>query len=367
MDSVSHEEGSLSRELQQIMTSLGAKIYVDGAGKETGSDTGNLIVRFSGNTDAAPLLFNAHMDTVEPGKNIKVVYADRRFTSEGETILGADDKSAIAILIEVMRVIREKNLPHCPLELVFTVCEEIGLLGARNLDFGKFRATIGYALDTTDPDVIVTKAPCANRFTVVIHGKDAHAGVCPEAGVNAIVLASKAISALDLGRIDPETSCNIGIISGGRATNIIPNRVTINGEVRSHDPDTLERVTGNIRNTFEATIDAYRKSENAIPIADIEFSAHMEFPNTNIPESHPVVILARQAARNLNRSLKTKSTGGGADANIFFDKGIITGVIGTGMTDIHSTNESITIDDMVKTTELVLEIIRIHSNHESDG
>ena len=361
INSVSKEEHTLCMEIKKMVESMGAETCVDDAGDKIGGNTGNLIAKFKGNRKVPPLLLNAHMDTVEPGKGVNAILSDGVFTSDGTTILGADDKSAIAILIESIKIIQENELPHGPLELVFTVCEEIGLLGAKHLDLDRITATFGYALDATDTEGIVTRAPCANRFTIKVHGKDAHAGAAPEKGINAISLASKAIANLELGRIDPETTCNIGIIEGGTATNIVPNLVTIKGEVRSHDEEKMDRVTDTIVSSFKEIVENYKSmtSDNTRPRLEIEIQK--DFPRTYVPDDHAVVTLACRAAENLGRKMKTKISGGGADANIFFEKGIMTGVLGTGMLDMHTVRESVRLDDMVRTTELLLEIIRVHA------
>jgi tripeptide aminopeptidase len=367
IDSVSREERAISGEIKNILESMGAETFVDGAGDKIGGNTGNLIVKFKGNRPAPPLLLNAHMDTVEPGKGVTAVFSNGVFTSDGTTILGADDKSAIAILIETLKIIQENDLPYGPLELVLTVCEEIGLLGAKHLDLDRITATFGYALDATDTEGIVTRAPCANRFEFRVHGKDAHAGAAPEKGINAISLASKAIANLELGRIDPETTCNIGIIEGGTATNIVPNLVTIKGEVRSHDEEKLDKVTDKIVSSFKEIVENYKgmTSDDALPRLETEIQK--DFPRTYVPDGHPVVTLAFRAAENLGRKMKTKTSGGGADANIFFEKGIMTGVLGTGMRDMHTVRESVGLDDMVRTTELLLEIIRVHAEGEGQS
>ncbi|MFO7970840.1 MAG: M20/M25/M40 family metallo-hydrolase [Desulfobacterales bacterium] len=367
IDSVSGEERAISGEIKKILDSMGAETYTDDAGDKIGGNTGNLIAKFTGTRQAPPLLLNAHMDTVEPGKGVTAVFSDGVFTSDGTTILGADDKSAIAILVETLKIIQENELPHGPLELVFTVCEEIGLLGAKHLDLDRITATFGYALDATDTEGIVTRAPCANRFEFRVHGKDAHAGAAPEKGINAISLASKAIAKLELGRIDPETTCNIGIIQGGTATNIVPCLVTIKGEVRSHDEEKMNKVTRTMVSSFKEIVENYKgvASDDARPRLEIEIQK--DFPRTYIPDDHPVVTLACRAAENLGRKMKTKISGGGADANVFFEKGIMTGVLGTGMRDMHTVRESVRLEDMVRTTELLLEIIRVHAEAEGQG
>ena len=360
IDSVSREEKVFSLELRNLLESLGADILFDGAGDEVGGDSGNLIAKFEGNVKAPALLLNAHMDTVEPGRGIIPVLRGGTFFSDGTTILGADDKSAIAILLETIRVLQENELTYGPLELVITVCEEIGLLGAKYLDFDLISATYGYSLDATDTEGIVVRAPSANHLDFSIYGRDAHAGAAPEKGINAIVIASKAIAGLDIGRIDHETTCNIGLIDGGIATNIVPKLVTVKGEVRSHDEDKLRDVTDRIIAAFENTVKSCLNSEEE-ELPRLETKVSRDFSRTEIPTDHPVVLLARKAAEKLGRKMVSKATGGGADANIFFEKGIVTGVIGTGMRDMHTVRESVRLDDMVKTVELMLEIIQLQA------
>lgn len=365
IDSVSKEEGTISGEIKKILASMGAETFVDNAGEKIGGNTGNLIARFKGDPQVPPLLLNAHMDTVEPGSGITPVLKDGTFTSNGTTILGADDKSAIAILLETLRILDENNLSHGPLELVLTVCEEIGLQGAKHLDLSLVTAKYGYALDATDTEGIVTRAPSANRLEFEVLGKDAHAGAAPEKGINAISLASKAIARLELGRIDHETTCNIGMIEGGIATNIVPNLVTIKGEVRSHDEKKLDKITGQIVQSFKGVINDYRNIALDDGFPRLSVNIEKDFPRTHIPENHRVVKLAKKAAENLGRKMVTKTTGGGADANIFFEKGILMGVLGTGMQDMHTVRESVKLDDMVRTTELLLEIIGLHALGET--
>jgi len=366
IDSVSKEEGVIANEIKKILESMGAETFMDNAGDKIGGNSGNLIAKFKGNTKAPPLLLNAHMDTVEPGRGVTAVLENGTFTSDGTTILGADDKSAIAILLETLNILKENDLQYGPLELVFTVCEEVGLQGAKNLDLSLVTATYGFALDATDTEGIVTRAPSANRLEFAIHGKDAHAGAAPEKGINAISLASKAIAKLELGRIDQETTCNIGIIEGGIATNIVPNLVKVKGEVRSHDEEKLNKITNEIEFSFNEVIENYKKMNHSDELPRVEINIEKDFARTHIPDDHPVIKLATRAAENLGRKMVTKTTGGGADANIFFEKGIFTGVLGTGMRDMHTVRESVKLDDMVRTAELLLEIIRLHS-HVADG
>lgn len=358
IDSESRHEAKVAAAIEKSLTDMGAAVSYDRAKEKTGGDCSNLVAKFPGNRKVPPLFLSGHMDTVVPGKGVKVRFKDGIFTSDGTTILGSDDKSAIAIILEVMAVVQENHLPCPPVELIFTVSEEIGLLGAKHLDLTLIDSKFGYILDSTDTNGIVTRAPAANKITIEVIGRAAHAGAAPEKGVNAIYAAAKAISELQLGRIDEETTCNLGIITGGMATNIVPEKVEIKGEARSHDPGKLERVTRTIAAAFEDTA-RHLRGENALPRVDV--TVEHDFPNTHISEDHEVVVLARKAAASLGRSLESKTIGGGADANVFFGKGIAAGVLGTGMTDVHTVNESIALKDMEDTACLVLEILRIHA------
>ena len=361
IDSVSRGEGRLAQELAKLLAKLGAETRFDRAGEKVGGDTGNLIAWLKGTASLPPLLLSAHMDTVEPGKGVTAVLRDGVFTSDGTTILGADDKSALAIILETLRVLKEERIVHGPLEIVFTICEEVGLMGAKHLDYDLLTAAYGYVLDATDTEGIVTRAPAANRIELVVHGKASHAGAAPEKGINAIWLAGQAIGDLTLGRIDRETTCNIGVIEGGIATNIVPDKVIVKGEVRSHDSKKLQAVTDTIVSAFQKAVDGCRVETYNEERPRLEVNVERDFPATHIPENHPVVTLAQQAAANLGRNMICKPSGGGADANIFFEKGILTGVLGTGMKDVHTVGESVAVDDMVRSVELLLEIIRLQA------
>ncbi len=363
--SVSKKEGVFARKLKELLERLGARTQVDAAGKATGSDTGNLVATLPGNRAVAPLLLSAHMDTVQPGEAVHPVFQDGVFRSDGTSILGADDKSAIAVLLESIRVIQEKELPCGPLELVFTVCEEDALAGAKHLDFGRISARYGYVLDATDTEGIVTRAPASDRLTFDVFGKEAHAGAAPEKGINAIQLACRAIASLDLGRIDRETTCNIGVIQGGFATNIVPSRVTVIGEARSHDEAKLTAVTAAIVGAFETAVGKPSGPASGNGLPRLETRVNRSFSKTHVPENHPVVLLAKSAAEALGRKMACKASGGGSDANIFFERGIVAGVLGTGMRDMHTVSEWIRLNDMVRAGELLVKILTLHAESAS--
>ena len=359
-DSPSRHEKAMATLLEKELKALGADVSFDDAHTTSKSETGNLFARIPGTVDAAPILLSGHMDTVVPGKGIKVLFKDGVFRSTGETVLGGDDKSAMAIILEVLETLTEKDLPRPPIELVFTVCEEIGLLGAKHFDASKLSAKMGYILDSKDTEAVVTNAPFAVNYTIKVHGIAAHAGMAPENGVSAIAVASDAITRFSCGRIDSETTCNLGEIKGGAATNIVPDLVEITGEARSHSKAKLEAVLDSIKDAFQDAM-VHAGGGDAENLPYYEMAVEEDFPGTSVPHDHPVVILAQEAGKELGRTIVTQSIGGGSDANVFFGKGIVAGVLGTGMTDVHTLKESITLADMTACAELLCTILVKHA------
>jgi len=357
IDSPSREEGAVAGWIKRTLKEeIGAEVIEDQSRDQTGSESGNIIARIPGTEKIIPLFFNAHMDTVEPGRGIKIIFKDGIFQSDGTTVLGADDKAAIAILIETARLLKEHNVPHGPIEFLFTVCEEIGLLGAKSLDPALLDAKAGYALDSSDPEVLINQAPCAIRFKVRIVGKATHAGLHPELGINAIQVAARALAEVPLGRIDEYTTANVGLIHGGKATNIVPEEVELEGEVRSHNPEKLREVQDQVLGTFHRIALDFKPVENSgLPLIKTEIID--DYPLMSVSEGHPLITTAVKAAKGLGRKLRLDMTGGGSDANIFNAKGLATVVMGIGMQNVHTTSEHIRLDDMVATAELVLEII----------
>ena len=365
IDSISLHEGEIMARLAPLLENLGASVSFDDAGKKLGGESGNLIARLPGNGSGPPLLICAHVDTVEPGRGIVPILENGIFRSSGNTILGADDKSAVAVILETLSVLAEDRIPHSALEIIFTIAEEIGLLGAKNLDYGMVHSRAGYVLDAWDPDALITSAPCANRITFVVKGKSAHAGSSPEKGINAIAAAARAIAELSLGRVDFETTCNVGVIEGGSATNIVPDRVLVKAEARSHDESKLARVTTVMEEAFRrAVADTNRMIPPEIGAASVEVDIENDYRAMRIEDDHPLVRAAVRAGASLGRTVVTKASGGGSDANVFFSKGIPAAILGCGMANVHTTREIVSVDDMVKSTALLLRII---TNHGMEG
>lgn len=357
MDSPSREEGAVADWIKRTLKKeVGADVIEDQSRNQTGSESGNIIVRIPGTEKVTPLFFNAHLDTVEPGRGIKVIFKDGVFQSDGTTVLGGDDKAAVAILIEVARLLKEHKVSHGPIEFLFTVCEEIGLLGAKSLDPALLEAKAGYALDSSDPEILINQAPCAVRFKIRVVGRAAHAGLNPELGINAIQVAARAMAEIPLGRIDELTTANVGLIRGGKATNIVPEEVELEGEVRSHNPRKLREVRDQILEIFHRVAQDFGPVENAgLPLIKAEVID--DYPLMSVSEEHPLVATAGKVAKELGRKLRPGMTGGGSDANIFNAKGLATVIMGIGMQNVHTTSEHIRLDDMVASAEFVLEII----------
>ncbi|MFU8818736.1 MAG: M20/M25/M40 family metallo-hydrolase [Desulfurivibrio sp.] len=359
IDSPSRREGRLAAFLRGLFaTEFKAEILEDASAAATGSDTGNLVVRIGGDGELPALFFNCHLDTVEPASGVRVHRSGETFSSAGATVLGADDKAGIAMLVELARSLKEDGAPRPPLEFVFTTCEEIGLLGAKNLDFRLIRAPGGFALDSAGIDLAVIGAPASNHFTARVHGLAAHAGLHPEKGISAIQLAARAIAELPLGRLDEESTANIGLISGGKATNIVPELARIDGEVRSHSPEKLARYTAAIENAFRGAVQRHNSlsvvpAGPSRPNARLEFMVEEQFPAMRLAADAPVMARLNRAAEQLKRPLRFVVAGGGSDANIFNAQGLPTAILGIGMTDVHTTDESITLSSMVRTAELL--------------
>ncbi len=352
IDSVSGSERNVADLLKVRLKGLGLEVTEDQAGKKINTGTGNIIAWMPATAPAgSPVMLCAHMDTVEPGRGVKPVLQDGIIRSSGDTILGGDDKAGIAVILEVLRIIRDEGILHGGLEVVLTVFEEGGLLGARNLNAGTIRSKLGYILDSDGPPgAIVTRAPAQDRISATVRGRSAHAGICPEKGINAIEVAARAIAGMTLGRIDRETTANIGIINGGKATNIVPDSVFIQGETRSLNGAKKDRQTGII---IEKLNEAASGSG-----ASVDIKVENLYREFSVGDHEAVVRTAVEAAGSLNLTPRIESSGGGSDANIFNEKGISTVVLGIGMQNVHTTGEFIRTEDMEASCRYLIEIIK---------
>lgn len=359
IDSISREEKNLADFLIEKLEDLGLEVIIDQAGEKVKSNSGNLIARLKGNIKkATPIMFSAHMDTVVPGKNINPLLKGEKIVSSGKTILGADDKAAIAALLEALHIIKENNIPCGDIEILFTICEEIGLLGAKNLDVSSLNAQIGFVLDSGGQvGKIIDAAPSQNSLEIIIHGKSAHAGSNPEEGINAIQVAGFALSRMKLGRIDEETTTNIGLISGGKATNIVPDKVTLKGEVRSRNEKKLEKYTEQLKKIIGDTAQEFK--------AKAEVKVNKEYFCYNLSPGDQAVSIAVKAAKNIGLQPSLGPSGGGSDANVFNKKGFPAVDLAIGMEKVHTLEEYILIKELKNTTEYILSIINTVASGEN--
>jgi tripeptide aminopeptidase len=362
IDSVSREERDVAQRIKQLCEEMGAEVSIDDAGEQVGGNTGNVIARFPGTiTTAEPIMMSAHMDTVVPGRGVKPIIEGDIIRTDGSTVLGGDDKSGCAVILETIRCLQEQSIPHAPIDAVFSICEEVGLLGAKHLDMSKVRAKYGIVFDSDDPGFLFTKGPSANHFEFKIHGLESHAGVAPELGISAIRIAAEAISAMKLGRIDEETTANIGVIRGGEATNIITNLVTLHGEARSLDDSKLEAQTAHMVKCFEDAAAKYEVTvEGVTTKASVESHVTREYYAMDVSDDSRVVRLVIEAASRMGLDVKTLASGGGCDANIFNKRGIECANLGTGMRAIHTVKEWLDVKDMYASAEMTLEIMRLN-------
>jgi tripeptide aminopeptidase len=367
IDSLSRKELDVALRLKREMEELGATVLIDDAGEKVGGNVGNLIAHFPGDRPAAePLLLSAHMDTVVPGEGIVPILEGDILRTDGRTVLGGDDKSGVAIICEVMRVIKENRLPCGGVDVVFTICEEAGLIGAKCLDVGKLHARTGLVLDSDSVGYLFTRAPAANRMEFRVYGLEAHAGVCPEKGINAIKVAAEGIAKMQLGRIDHETTANIGVIEGGMAVNIVPNQVILRGEARSHSREKLDRQTEHMKRCLEEAAARHTlEFDGKRHTARVEAKIERDYDRMDVPESAAIVKLVHAAAKNLNLEVKNHATGGGCDANVLNQKGLVVANLATGMREINTVNEWLDLKDLYISAAMVLEIVKLNAAEKS--
>lgn len=354
IDSESKYEKQIAHYIKTELEKLNIIVEEDHTKLVTGHGANNLICTLKGSgSHSHSIFFSSHMDTVKPGKNISVQRKNGYLTSDGTTILGADDKAGIAVIFELIHLLQEQSIDYGDIQFLLTVGEESGLVGAKALDPSLIRADYGYVLDS-DGSVgnLVLAAPYQSKFNATIYGKSAHAGVAPEKGISAITTAAKAISKITLGRIDSNTTANISYFKGGQeeATNIVTDYVEIEGEARSLNKNSLDNIITSIKSEFNTTANKYG--------AKAEFELFEAYPGFSINPKDPVVQIAEKAASNLSLPSERLQSGGGSDANIFNSFGVPTVNLSVGYEHIHTTEERIKEEELVNLTELVVEIVK---------
>lgn len=330
IDSPSDEEEEMAQDLSRRLSELGFEILRDAHG--------NLIAREEGKN---PLLLSAHMDTVEPGRGIKPKIEGDRIVSDGTTILGGDCKAGVAAILEGLESVIEDGLPRRNIQLAFTRGEEIGLVGARNMDFSMITSNEAVVFDGNGPvNKLTASSPTYISFEVNVTGRSAHAGVEPEKGLSAIKIAAEIINELPQGRLDEETTFNVGTISGGSVRNAVPEQATFTGEFRSVNLETLDLLQLQARGIFDQVRDRYKD-------AIIEDGFTVEFNTYTVKPGEKMLEMARRTLDSMDLPLRLEPSGGGTDANVMRQKGIECIVVGMATNEMHTVREFVVIPDLV--------------------
>lgn len=348
IDSPFFEEAPFVLALEEELKRMDLRVENDRTGRK---GAGNLFSVFPG-TDRSipPILLGMHTDTVEPGRGIKPRLEAGRIRSHGSTILGADNKSALAASLEAIRYLQSSHPQHGDVELLFTWGEERGHQGAKAFDVSRARARIGFIPDGGGPlGTIIVRAPYYDSIRAIFTGRAAHAGVAPESGINAILMASRAITRMNLGRIDEDTTANLGKIRGGSGRNIVPERAEIEGEARSL---VLGRLENQVRHMKMAMEESACQSGGKVQV-----EIKREYDGFHLEDGELPVRIAQAASRAVGLTPVKTSTNGGSDANEFNAQGIRTAVLGMGGSDYHTTQETITVSELVKMAEWITALI----------
>ncbi len=344
------EERTVADRVTAELRGLGLEVDEDGAGAEIGSNAGNLYMRLEPTAAGTPLFLCSHMDTVPPTGPIEPVVEDGVVRNTGGTILGADNKSAVVAMVETVRRVVEEQIPHAGLELVFTPKEEVGLRGAQAFDCNRLAARVGYVYDQAGPiGEVILGAPHSMIMRITLVGQSAHAGMAPEEGRSAIAAAGRAIADMRLGRLDEETSANVGVIQGGVARNIVPDRCVLDCEARSHDE-------GKLADVVQEMLDA---CSFAASLAGCEAEAEVTrgFHGYRFAKTDEPVRLAEAALRRTGHEPTYAMSGGGADANIFNTRGLACLNLANGMAEIHTPQEHIAVADLEGMVDVTLALL----------
>jgi tripeptide aminopeptidase len=352
IDSPAQMEAACVAHVKKELEGMGLEVHEDDAASRIGGNANNLIAWKRGTLKDAPKIFlSAHMDTVEPTPNLRLIEEDGVIRTDGNTILGADCKGGLAPAIEAVQALIDTGEDHGDVCLLFSVQEEIGLKGADAMKIEDLDLDYGFVLDTGPPvGTYVTRTATHDKLDITIHGRPAHAGKDPENGLNALQVAADAIHGMKLGRIGPETTANIGSIEGGTATNVVMAEVRLKAEARSTSVEELDAQVAHMIDRFEAAAAAWGTT------VAIDHKRH--YRSYHVAEDTPVVRVAQAASRALGFDPNLRTTLGGSDANVFNAKGLPSIVVATGMDKIHTHKEFIKVQDLVDTARLALEIVR---------
>lgn len=344
------EERAVADAVLRYLRDLGLDPDEDDAGSRIDSTMGNIYVGLEGTAEGTPLFFCAHLDTVPPSGPLEPVVEDGTVRNAGGTILGADNKSAVVAMLEAVRRVLAEGIPHAGIELIFTPKEEVGLIGIAAFDHDRLQADLGYVYDQAAPiGEIILGAPHAQAMHVTFHGRAAHSGMFPEEGRSAIQAAAKAIADLRLGRVDEETTANVGTISGGTAGNIVPEWCSFLAEARCHDEKRLSELTQEMLDVFSFAATSCD--------CEVETEARKDYRGYRFKPDDDVVVLAAAALTRCGYEPTYALSGGAADANVFNERGRRCVNLANGMTDIHTPDERIAVADLGAMIEVTLALV----------
>jgi len=349
IDSPVFHEREFARVLESRLADLGFCVRND----NTGPSSGNLIATLSGTIQGGKAIaLSAHLDTVEPGRGIVPVVRDGVVWSAGDTILGADNKASLAAILETVRAIQDAGMAHPDIELLITWGEEFGLAGAAVLDVSQVRSRLCFTLDgVCEIGTVIMCAPIHYSFKATFRGRAAHAGAAPEQGINALVAASRSIARMPLGRLDSETTANVGLLQAGRARNAVPALAELEGETRSLDD-------GKGAHYLDVLCQVMKEEADRLG-AELDLHTQLDYPSYRFSLDAPAIVAARTALGRIGVPVKLVPSGGGSDANILNAKGLPSVVLGTGMVDPHTVNEHIAVNDLVLLATLTLELVQL--------
>ncbi len=344
----------ISKELAQI----GLDVHIDKANEIYHGNSGNVIAFYEGtNKNLPPIILSAHMDTIEPTTNINVIVEKNIIKTDGTTILGADDRSGIAAILEALKFIIKNDIPAPPIKVILTVAEEIGMYGSSFYEDKEPFAKYAFVFDSSaDPGKIIVAAPTSKVIKIEVIGKSAHAAVHPEDGINAIKIAAMAISKIKVGRISPTCTANFGKISGGKAVNIVPDLVSIDAEVRSLNNSEIDSKINEIKTAFNEAVNTFG--------GNYVINIKEKYPAFNIDENSPLIKLAKNALSELELKPETIKFSGGSDANQFNAKGIPALNFGIGMKSVHSHKEYIDINHITMVANAIIKIVENYTQIE---
>ena len=351
LDSPSHDERLVCEHLKKYLKGLGIDSIEDNAGEKSGGTTGNLYAYIDGDASLAPLLFSAHMDTVEPSHGkCAVVHGDGRITSKGDTVLGSDDVAGIVAIIEALEVIISNNLAHRPIELLFTVSEETHCGGSAFFDYSRLKSNQAYVFDM-DGDIggAAYRAPTILSYKARFIGKSAHAAFAATEGIHAIKPAALAISKIPCGVTDDGITSNIGVIEGGKATNIVPDLCEVKGEIRSFDDEKVMSFYNEVEKICKESANEFG--------AEVEIEYEIAVKAFNVDKNSELTQRFKKCCTALGFSGELFETFGGSDANVFAQHGVDGIVVATGMNNCHAVNEYTSVGELERAAKLAFELM----------